>query len=74
MKKILTLFIASIVVISMAAQSGPEDYARTSVAKGSWYKSDPESGIYGINLEGAKRLVKDRKIKKIQRYKGRKIK
>lgn len=64
MKKILTLFIASIVVISMAAQSGPEDYARTSVAKGSWYKSDAESGIYGIDLEGAKRLVKDRKIKK----------
>lgn len=64
MKKVLTLFITSIAVISLNAQITPEDYAKSNLKKGSWYKSAPETGVYGIDLDGAKRLVKDRKIKK----------
>lgn len=64
MKKVLTLAITTIVTISLAAQSAPDDYSGTSLKKGSWYKSAPEKGMIGIDLEGAKNLVKDRKIKK----------
>lgn len=63
MKKIVLVLIALLIVQNVVF-SQASSQAQQEQKKGSWYKKSPESGLFGIDLEGAKELLKNQKIKK----------
>lgn len=65
--KLLCLLFAPTVFTNLNAQS-PASEDKPSVpapVQGSWYKKAVASGSYGIDLQGAKDLLKDKKISKV---------
>lgn len=66
MKKLITLFIAVLVTLSAYSQGNSGmSLEQKQILDGSWYKESPESGKIGIDLQGAKDLLKKRKMKKV---------
>jgi len=64
MKRNLFLVLLWVASAPLFAQQQTDNKAQTPLVRGSWYKSAPATGTYGIDLSGAQQLVKGRKIAK----------
>lgn len=63
MKKLALVLITLLSVQNLIfSQASPQ--AQQDQKKGSWHKQSPQSGLYGIDLDGAKELLKNKEIKK----------
>lgn len=65
--KIISIYILLLVqlaFVTLSAQEKSEESKATSSVQGNWYKKSPESGVIGIDLDGANKLVENRKITK----------
>lgn len=63
MKKIILLLTIIFLGVPLMSQNSSANQM-SGQSKGEWYKGSPEQSMYGIDLQGAKDLLKNKKIKK----------
>lgn len=61
MKKTFLVLLVLIKVLPSLAQDQTKEKIKLQVKEGSWYKENPINGVFGIDLNGAKQLLKTKK-------------
>ncbi|TKB97197.1 S8 family serine peptidase [Pedobacter cryotolerans] len=64
MKKTFLVLLVLINALQLFAQDQTKEKTKLQVKEGSWYKEAPLNGTFGIDLNGAKQLLKTKKILK----------